>query len=146
MVSFPQIQHEYAVKNQSSTNGIAQHVAKSSHEIDWENMKFLDSEPHWRKRKIKEALFIDCLNPQKHISNAVMNLEKGLDIPDCWKEFNADIRKIFFKKVPAKKQLLRFPVVYCSCFRFSLPFFEFVLWSSLFDEKLRERRGPKLRS
>ena len=76
---------------------------KSSHEIDWENMKFLNSEPHWRKRKIKEALFIDCLNPQKHISNAIMNLEKGLDIPDCWKEFNADIRKIFFKKVPAKK-------------------------------------------
>ena len=32
-------QHEYAVKNLSSTNGIAQHVAKSSHEIDWENMK-----------------------------------------------------------------------------------------------------------
>ena len=69
-------QHKYAVKNQSSTNSIAQHVAKSSHEIEWENMKFLDSEPHWRKRKIKEALFIDCLNPQKHISDAIMSLEK----------------------------------------------------------------------
>ena len=67
-------------------NDIAQHVAKTNHEIHWENMKFLDSDPHWRKRKIKEALFIDCLNPQKHISGAIMNLEKGLDIPDCWKE------------------------------------------------------------
>ena len=102
-------------------------------------MKFLDSEPHWRKRKIKEALFIDCLNPQKHISNAVMNLEKGLDIPDCWKEFNADIRKNFFK-------LLRFPVVYCRVFAFSVAIFEFVLCRSLFDEKLRERRDPKLSS
>jgi len=33
----------------------------------------------------------------------IMNLEKGLNIPDCWKEFNADIRKIFFKKVPRKR-------------------------------------------
>ena len=55
------------------------------------------------REKIKEALFIDCLNPQKQISNALMNLEKGLDIPDCWKEFNSDIRKIFFKKVPSTK-------------------------------------------
>ena len=96
-------QHEYAVRKQSSTNGIAQHVVKTDHEIDWESAKFLDSDPHWRKRKIKEALFIDCLNPQKQISNALMNLEKGLDIPDCWKEFNSDIRKIFFKKVPSTK-------------------------------------------
>ena len=95
--------YEYAVRKQSSTNGIAQHVVKTDHEIDWESAKFLDSDPHWRKRKIKEALFIDCLNPQKQISNALMNLEKGLDIPDCWKEFNSDIRKIFFKKVPGTK-------------------------------------------
>ena len=91
-------QHEYAVKTQSTTNGIAQHITRTTHEIDWENRKFLDSEPHWRKRKIKEALFIDCLNPQKHISDAIMNLEKGLEIPDCWKEFNTHIRKIVFKK------------------------------------------------
>ena len=37
------------------------------------------------------------------ISDAIMNLEKGLEIPDCWKEFNSHIRKIFFKKVPANK-------------------------------------------
>ena len=96
-------QHQYAVNNQSPTNGIAQHVVNTDHEIDWINWKFLDTEPHWRKRKIKEALYIDCLNPQKEISDTIMNLEKGLNIPDCWKEFNADIRKIFFKKVPRKR-------------------------------------------
>ena len=96
-------QHQYAVKNQSPTNGIAHHVVNTDHEIDWVNWKFLDTEPHWRKRKIKAALYIDCLNPQKEISDMIMNLEKGLNIPDCWKEFNADIRKIFFKKVPRKR-------------------------------------------
>jgi hypothetical protein len=31
-----------------------------------------------------------------------MNLEKGLEISDCWKEFNADIRKFLRKKLPGK--------------------------------------------
>ena len=96
-------QHEYAVKNNSKTNGIAQHIMETNHEIDWENRKFLDSESHWRRRKIKEALFIDCLNPQKEVTDSIMNLEKGLKISECWKEFNQDIRKVLFKIIPIKK-------------------------------------------
>ena len=92
-----------AVKNNSKTNGIAQYVMETNHEIDWENRKFLDSESHWRRRKIKEALFIDCLNPQKEVTDSIMNLEKGLEISECWKEFNQDIRKVLFKIVPIKK-------------------------------------------
>ena len=95
-------QHEYAVKNKTSTNGLAQHVVKTEHLIDWESAFFLDTDSHWRRRKIKEALFIDCLNLQKQISDAIMNLEKGLEISDCWKEFNADIRKLLRKKLPGK--------------------------------------------
>ena len=55
-------QHQYEVRNKFQTNGIAQHVTKTKHEIDWENTIFLDSETHWRRRKIKEALYIDSLN------------------------------------------------------------------------------------
>ena len=51
-------QHEYAVKNNSKTNGIAQHVMETNHEIDWENRKFLDSESHWRRRKIKKPYLL----------------------------------------------------------------------------------------
>ena len=58
---------------------------------------------NWRRRKIKEALFIDCLNPQKEVTNSIMNLEKGLEISECWKEFNQDIRKVLFKIIPIKK-------------------------------------------
>ena len=90
-------------KTTPKQNGIAQHIMETNHEIDWENRKFLDSESHWRRRKIKEALFIDCLNPQKEVTDSIMNLEKGLEISECWKEFNQDIRKVLFKIIPIKK-------------------------------------------
>jgi len=47
---------------------------ETNHEIDWENRKFLDSESHWRRRKIKEALFVDCLNPQKEVTDSTITL------------------------------------------------------------------------
>ena len=78
--------------------------AKKKHMIDWENRVFLDFEPHWRKRKIKEAIFIDCLNPGNTISpNILMNLEKGIEIASCWKEFNPQIKKLLSKKIPRGK-------------------------------------------
>ena len=76
---------------------------KNKHQIDWENTIFLDSETHWRQRKIKEALYIDSLNPGKQISNNIMNLEKGFDISGCWKEFSSDIRKKLSSKIPNLK-------------------------------------------
>ena len=99
-------QHQYAIKCNQQTNGIAQHIHRNkNHEIDWENRVFLDFESHWRRRKIKEALFIDCLNPNTNITpNGLMNLEKGIEISSCWKEFNPHVRKIFFQKIPTKNQ------------------------------------------
>ena len=96
-------QHEYAVKCKQRINGIAEHIRTTKHKIDWVSRIFLESDTHWRKRKIKESLFIDCLNPGKDItSKSIMNLEKGREISDCWKEFNPEIRKIFSKKIPGK--------------------------------------------
>ena len=93
-------------RTKTQTNGIAQHVAKTKHEINWENTIFLDSEMHWRRRKIKEALYIDSLNPGKQISNNIMNLEKGFDLSGCCKEFGPEIRKKLSSKIPIIKQLL----------------------------------------
>jgi len=74
-------QHEYAVKRKQRTNGIAEHVRTTKHKIDWGSRAFLESDTHWRKRKIKESLFMDCLNPGKDItSKSIMNLEKGREI------------------------------------------------------------------
>ena len=94
-------QHQYAVKCNQKTNGIVQHIHNNKkHTIHWDNQKFLDFESHWRKRKIKEALFIDSMNPGSDIlPNKLMNLEKGIEISSCWKEFNPHIRRIFSKKI-----------------------------------------------
>ena len=49
-------QHEHAVKNNSKTNGIAQHIMETNHEIDWDYKKFLDFESHWSlKKKVKKS-------------------------------------------------------------------------------------------
>ena len=72
------------------------HLTKST------GLEFLDSDPHWRKRKIKEAIFIDCLNPNAEISSSskIMNLEKGMEVSNCWKEFNVQrSSKDFFKEI-----------------------------------------------
>ena len=62
-------------------------------------MVFIDLDSRWRKRKIKEAIFIDCLNLNFEISSnsKKKNLEKGIEISNCWKEVNGEIRKILLK-------------------------------------------------
>ena len=94
-------QHEYAIRHKQSTNGLAQHLMNNiKHSIDWGKRAFLDFEPHWRKRKIKEALFIDCINPGSNISpNNLMNLEKGVDIASFWKVCNTQVKKLLSKKI-----------------------------------------------
>ena len=46
------------------------------------------------------TIFIDCLNPGNTISpNILMNLEKGIEIASCWKEFNPPkLRNYFLRK------------------------------------------------
>ena len=106
LFSSREYQHQYALRCKRRDNGIAEHVRKTKHKINWNGRIFLDSDPHWRKRKIKEAIFIDCLNPNVEISpnSKVMNLEKGIEISNCWKEFNGEIRKIFSKKFQKHRQ------------------------------------------
>ena len=76
------------------------------HLIDWNNRNFLEIDNDWRRRKIKEALYIDSINPQMDINpQKLMNQEKGTDISDCWKEFYQHIRETFETKTYQKKPL-----------------------------------------
>ena len=56
-------------------------------------MVYLENEEDWKKRKIKEALIINAMDPKQ-----IMNLEKGMEINQCWNEFNPNIRNIVQKK------------------------------------------------
>jgi hypothetical protein len=92
-------QHARDIKNKKATNGIFQHLkANKKHKIDWESINFIDSEKHWLKRKIKESLYINALNPKEEVCN-IMNLEKGLSIHNCWKYFNDEIKTQTLKRL-----------------------------------------------
>ena len=40
-------------------SGISKHVLETGHSIAWGDVKILSYESDWRKRKIKEGIFID---------------------------------------------------------------------------------------
>ena len=107
---------------------------QTEHNIDWGSTIFLESDAHWRKRKIKESLLKDCLNSGKAItSKSIMNLEKWWEISDCWKEFNPEIRRIFSKKI-----LRKFSHIWPLCIFIVV----LGLTSHCWWNKHRERRGP----
>ena len=94
-------------------------------------MKFLNSEWHWRSRKIIEALLFDCLSPQNQVSERIMNLEKGLEIVACWKEFKPEIQHFSFNIVPVKHGVVARASMYMLlCFHYNVS-----LLRSLFDGK-----------
>ena len=62
-------EHQKAVKIlDTQKSAVAEHVAMSSGRPCWEGTTILTQEPHWFKRRMKEALLIkrnDCIN-QNH--------------------------------------------------------------------------------
>ena len=87
-------QHQNDIKNGKETNAIFMHLQQhNSHSIKWQEVSYLEREEDWKKRKIKEALYINAMNPKE-----LMNLEKGFEINQCWNEFNPQIRNIALKK------------------------------------------------
>ena len=64
-----------------------------------EKLIFLDHEKHWKRRKIKEAIYINAINPTKTMDKeAIMNLEKCYDLDPIWSEFNKVHRQALAKK------------------------------------------------
>ena len=80
-------QHQGNVKNKKPTNGIYDHLKNNKgHKINWEKVNFLDKEDNWKGRKIKEAIYINSLNPTARIDpSKLMNLEKGFELDPLWK-------------------------------------------------------------
>jgi len=98
-------QHEYDIKTKKKKNGIGDHMRDNKkHLVDWDDRTFLEVEKDWRRRRIKEALYIDSINPQEDIDpNKLMNPEKGTEVSKCWKQFYPNIREIFKEKISQKK-------------------------------------------
>ena len=53
-------QHQRDVKNKMPSNGLYAHLKENKgHKIYWEGFVYLDSERNWKRRKIKEAIYIN---------------------------------------------------------------------------------------
>ena len=71
------MEHRRAVKMSDPNNGIAAHVAKTQHSIDWSGAKVVRiAQGYWERRTL-EAIEIN----RSRIST---NLDKGLLLPSLW--------------------------------------------------------------
>ena len=77
----------------SAPSFVTQNKRSPNHSIQWQEVSYLENEEDWKKRKIKEALYINAMD-----SKEIMNLEKGFEINPCWNEFSPHIRNIAQKK------------------------------------------------
>ena len=98
-------QHQNDVKNGKKTNAFFVHL--ETHDIRWQEVVYLENEEDWKKRKIKEALIINAMEPTQ-----IMNLEKGMEIYQCWNEFNPNIRNIVQKKEKSNTSFGDFQCMY----------------------------------
>ena len=69
-------EHRCAVKTEDMRNANAVHSIKESHSIAWENARIIDREQNWKKRRIKESLYIR--NKDNY------NLDSGLALSHVW--------------------------------------------------------------
>ena len=84
-------QHQADIRRKTMSNGIFKHLKENKqHKVDWENPIILDNEKHWMRRKIKESLYINICNKSRQITK-IMNIEKGLEIDECWKSITNHI-------------------------------------------------------
>ena len=60
-------------------SGLAKHVIETGHCVAWGDVKVLAYESDWRKRKIKEGIFID-----KARGN-VLNVKPGVMVADVYR-------------------------------------------------------------
>ena len=62
--------HKQAVKSADSINGLAVHVARTKHEIKWDEGEVVCREEQWMKQIIKESLMIKELDNNLNLDTA----------------------------------------------------------------------------
>ena len=75
-------EHVGAVRNfDLEKSALCQHVLEHDHEIDWENVEILNSEPHANRRRTAESFLIN----QKAKDFNVLNRNDGAILPGVYK-------------------------------------------------------------
>ena len=73
-------EHTYAVKRNDRKNGLAVHAWDLEHRPNWDAAEVLETEGHYWKRRVLEALWIQKI-PQN------CNLDCGLSLSETWSRF-----------------------------------------------------------
>ena len=61
----------------TQTSAVSEHAHKTGHYPLWNEVKFIDRDPHWFTRRVKEAVHI-----RLHPDN--INRDSGIEIPEAW--------------------------------------------------------------
>ena len=61
----------------TQTSAVSEHAHETGHYPIWNEVKFIDRDPHWYTRRVKEAIHI-----RLHPNN--INRDSGMEIPKAW--------------------------------------------------------------
>ena len=61
----------------TQTSAVSEHANETGHLPIWKEVKFIDRDPHWYTRRVKEAIHI-----RLHPNN--INRDSGFEIPEAW--------------------------------------------------------------
>ena len=61
----------------TQTSAVSEHANETGHLPIWKEVKFIDRDPHWYTRRVKEAIHI-----RLHPNN--INRDSGIEIPEAW--------------------------------------------------------------
>ena len=61
----------------TQTSAVSEHPNEKGRIHIWSKVKFIDRDPHWNRRRVKEAIHIS-LHPN------YINRDRGIDIPEAW--------------------------------------------------------------
>ena len=61
----------------TQTSAISEHANEMGHLPIWDKVKFIDRDPHWYTRRVKESIHI-ILHPNN------INRDGGIEIPEGW--------------------------------------------------------------
>ena len=74
-------EHKRAIRNlDDNHSGVSKHVLDTGHSIAWEGVKILAYETDWRKRKIKEGIFI-----AKTKNDILLNTKPGIPMANVYR-------------------------------------------------------------
>ena len=61
----------------TQTSAVSEHANQTGHLPIWKEVKFIDRDPHWYTRRVKEAIHTSL-----HPNN--INRDSGIEIPKAW--------------------------------------------------------------